>query len=818
MLFQRSFPMEIFWQDLRYSMRMLWKSPGFTLIAVVALALGIGANTAIFSVVNAVVLRPLPYPSPEKLVWIWETSPVNEIKQEVASYPNFNDWRQQNQSFEGMAAFAGSYLFLTSPDGTPERLSGAVVVGDFFKVLGVQPMLGRTFLPEENQGGNQRAVILSHGLWQQRFGGKRELLEQTVMLQGNPFTVVGIMPPQFQHPQPGMSQPPQLWIPLDVKVERARRGDFLGVVARLKPSVSIEQARAEMATIAGRLEHSYPATNAGWSTIVLPLHERFVGDFRRPLVLMLGAVGFLLLIACANVANLLLARATMRFKEIAVRTALGARRGRIVRQLLTEHVLLALMGGALGLLLAFWGIDALLALSPRDIPRLDATGIDRWVLLFTLTVSLGTGVIFGLLPALSASKLNLNELMKEGGRSSIESSRGNRLRNVLAVSEIALSLLLLVGAGLLVKSFLRLQDVKPGYNPSHVLTAELNPPASRYAENTQIVNFYDQLLTQLAAQPGVQSAGLTTALPLSGGGDVLAFSIEGQSLGTNERVPDAEARVVSPDYFRTMEIPLLRGRLLDGRDGPDAPFAMVISDSLVRRYFRNEDPLGKRITFGDPSAKDARWYNVVGVVGDVRQADLADEPYAQVYRSSRQVPRRAQTIVVRTAGDPQAFVETLRSQLSALDPQQALYNVRTAEQVVAESIAKPRFNMLLITIFAVVALLLAAVGIYGVISYTVTQRTHEIGIRMALGARPFGVFKMVVGQGLVLALIGVGAGLVASFGVMRLLSSLLFGVTPTDVVTLSAVSGMLIFIVVLASYLPARRATKVDPLVALRYE
>ena len=810
--------METFLQDLRYSMRTLWKSPGFTVIAVVALALGIGANTAIFSVVNAVLLRPLPYQSPERLVWIWETSPINEIKQEVASYPNFNDWRQQSQSFDSMCAFVGTNLILTGTDGTPERLPGAAIVGDFFSVLGVQPMLGRAFFPEENQGGAQRAVILSHALWQRRFGGNRELVGQTVTLQGNPFTVVGVMPPQFQHPEPGVRQPPQLWVPLDVKDPRGRRSDFLSVIARLKSNASIEQARAEMANIAGRLEQSYPATNAGWSTIVLPLHERFVGDVRRALLLLLGAVGFLLLIACANVANLLLARATMRFKEIAVRTALGARRGRIVRQLLTEHVLLALIGGTLGLLLAYWGIDALLALSPGDIPRLEAIGIDRWVLLFTLTVSLATGVIFGLLPALSASKLNLNELMKEGGRSSTEGSRGNRLRNGLAVSEVALSLLLLIGAGLLIKSFLRLQDVKPGYNPGHVLTAELTPPATRYSENQQIVNFYDQLLGQLSTQPGVQSAALTTGLPLSGGGDVLAFSVEGRTQGTNERVPDAEARVVSPDYFRTMEIPLLRGRQLTERDGPDAPFAIVISDSLARRYFGNEDPLGKRITFGDPNAKDARWYNIIGVVGDVRQADLAAEPYAQVYRSYRQTPRRAQTIVVRTAGDPHAFVETLRKQLSALDPQQALYNVRTAEKVVAESIARPRFNMLLITIFAVVALLLAAVGIYGVISYTVTQRTHEIGIRMALGARPLDVFKMVVRQGLVLALVGVGAGLAASFGVMRLLRSLLFGVTPTDFVTLAGVSGILILIAVLASYIPARRATKVDPLTALRYE
>ena len=807
--------METIWQDLRYSLRTFWKTPGFALIAILALALGIGANTAIFSVVNAVLIRPLPYAAPEQLVWIWESSPANEIPQEVASYPNFNDWRQQSQSFNGMAGFVSNNSFLTATDGTLERIPSGAVVGDFFSVLGVIPMYGRTFLPDE---GESRVVILSHALWQRRFGGDPQIVGQQIAMQGGQTTVVGIMPPHFQHPEPGLKVQPQLWVPLNTKNITARRGDFLGVVARLKPGATVEQARAEMKNIAERLAQQYPATNANWTTIVLPLHERFVGNVRPALLLLLGAVGFLLLIACANVANLLLARATTRLKEIAIRSALGAGRRRIMRQLLTENIVLALLGGGVGLLLAFWGVAALRALSPRDIPRLDAIGIDRWVLLFTLGISVATGVIFGLLPTLGASKLNLNELMKEGGRGGSDGRSRSRLRSALVVGEIALSLLLLIGAGLLVKSFLRLQDTKPGYNPTNLLTAELTPPSSKYKENQQIVNFYDQLLEQLKHQPGVKAAGLTSALPLSGGGDVLGFAVEGRQVNTNERAPDAEARIISPDYFHAMEIPLLRGRLFNESDNTEAPFALVISDSLARRYFRDEDPLGKRITFGNPAAKDVRWYGIVGVVGDVRQADLANQPYEQIYRSYRQVPRRALTVMARTTGDPLAFVETLRNQVRAVDPQQTIYNVRTAEIVLAESIARPRFNMLLITIFAVVALLLATVGVYGVISYTVSQRTQEIGIRMALGARPRDVLKMVVGQGLLLALIGVGAGLIASFAVMRLLVSLLYGVTPTDFATFATVSAALMLIVAIASYIPARRATKVDPLVALRYE
>jgi putative ABC transport system permease protein len=812
--------METLWQDLRYGVRTLWKAPGFTAVAVLALALGIGANTAIFSVVNAVLLRPLPYKAPERLGWSWGTSPVNDIKQEVASYPDFNDWRQQSQSFESMGGFSNATPILTSTDGEPERVPGAVVVGDFFSVLGVEPMLGRKFLPEENESGKHRVVILSHGLWQRRFGGDPKIVGQNVTLQGNQFMVVGVMPPQFQHPNPGARQPAQLWLPLEVtnNLLQSRRGDFLSVVGRLKTGISIEQARAELNGIAGRLEQQYPQTNRGWSTLVVPLHERFVGDVRPALLLLLGAVGFLLLIACANVANLLLARSTTRLREIAIRTALGAGRRRIVRQLLTENLALALAGGALGLLFAFWGIDALLALSPGNIPRLEAIGLDRTVLLFTLGISLATGVVFGLLPALSASNPNLNEMLKESGRSATEGGRGGRLRSALAVAEIALSLVLLIGAGLLVRSFMRLQEVQPGFNPEHLLTAELTLPAAKYAENQQVVNFYDQLLAQLAQQPGVQAATLTSALPLGGGGDVLAFAVEGRPQAPTDRTPDAEARVISPDYFRTMQIPLLRGRLLNERDAQDAPLAAVINETLARHYFPGEDALGKRITFGDPQAADPRWQTIVGIVADVRQSGLNEEPYAQIYRSYRQAPRRAATVVIRTAGAPLEAVGALRQQVWALDRQQPLYNVRTAAQVLADSIARPRFNTLLITIFAAVALALATVGIYGVISYTVTQRTHEIGIRMALGARPFDVFKMVVGQGLRLALIGVGLGLVASFAVMRLLASLLYGVRPTDLVTFAGVSGLLTMIVLVACYIPARRATKVDPMVALRYE
>jgi predicted permease len=807
-------------KDIQYAIRQLLKHRAFALIAILALALGIGANTAIFSVVNAVLLRPLPYPQAEQLVWLWGTNPLNDIPKETASYPDYADWRAQAQSFQAMGAFAQTSPILTGSDGEPERLPGGYAMGDFFSVIGVEPALGRKFLPEEFETGKNRVVILSHALWQRRFGGDPKIVGQEISISGNPHTVIGVLPASFQDPVPEATKVLQLWLPLAVSdnLRNSRRGDFLNVVARLKPGVQIEAARSEMKGIAARLEKQYPDTNTQWGVIVQPLHETLTGDVRPALLILLSAVAFLLLIACANVANLLLARASSRQREIAIRAALGASRGRVVRQLLTENILLSLCGGGLGLLFAWWGIQALLALSPGNIPRLGSIGIDREVLFFTLGVSLVTGVLFGLVPALTASRPDLNNTLKEGGRSSAEGAAGRRLRSSLAVAEIALSLVLLVGAGLLIRSFIRLQDVRPGFNSQHLLCIDLALPSAKYKEDQQTVNFFDQLLASLAQQPGIQSAAVAAGLPLGGGADFLAFSVEGRVLSRTDRTPDAEARVVSPDYFRTMQIPLRSGRVLSDRDVPGQPDAVVVSETLVKKYFPGQDPLGKRLTFGDPQAKDAQWYTVVGVVGDVRGVSLNEEPYGQLYTSYRQNPRRALTLVVQTAADPTTMLGSVRERIWSLDRQQPLYNVRTAEEVLAKSIARPRFNMLLITILASVALVLAAVGIYGVISYSVTQRTHEIGVRMALGASAGDVLKLVVGQGMLLAGIGLVLGLLAAFGVTRIMATLLFGVTATDPVTYFGLALLLGLIALIACYIPARRATKVNPVTALRAE
>jgi putative ABC transport system permease protein len=811
--------METLLKDARYALRQLLKHRAFSLIAILALALGIGANTAIFSVVNAVLLRPLPYPAPERLVWLWGTNPLNDIPKENASYPDYVDWRAQAQSFQAMGGYAQTSPILTG-EGEPERLPGAYVMGDFFTALGVEPALGRKFLPEENETGKNRVVILSHALWQQRFGGDPKIIGQQIQISGNPHTVVGVLPANFQDPIPGATKTMQLWLPLAAtdQMRQSRRGDFLNVIARLKPQASLESARAEMTGIAARLEKQYPDTNTQWGVIVQPLHETLTGDVRPALLILVSAVAFLLLIACANVANLLLARASSRQREIAIRAALGASRGRVVRQLLTENVVLSLCGGGLGLLFAWWGIQALLGLSPGNIPRLGSISIDREVLFFTLGVSLITGVLFGLVPAFTASRPDLNNTLKEGGRSAAESAGGRRLRSALAVAEIALSLVLLVGAGLLIRSFLRLQEVRPGFNPQHLLCVDLALPSAKYKEDQQSVNFFDQLLGALAQQPGVQGAAVSEGLPLGGGGGFLAFAVEGRLLARTDRTPDAETRVVSPDYFRTMQIPLRTGRLLNERDVTGAPDAVVISETLVKKYFPGQDPIGKRLTFGDPQAKDVEWYTVVGVVGDVRGVSLNEEPYGQLYTSYRQTPRRALTLIVQTAGEPTAMLGTVREKIWALDRQQPLYNVRTAEQVLEKSIARPRFNMLLITILASVALVLAAVGIYGVISYSVTQRTHEIGVRMALGASAADVLKLVVGQGMLLAGMGVVLGLLAAFALTRIMATLLFGVTATDPFTYFGLAFVLTAIAFLACYIPARRATKVNPVNALRAE
>ncbi|MGA9774079.1 MAG: ABC transporter permease [Blastocatellia bacterium] len=805
-------------QDVRFSLRMFAKKPGFAFVVVLALALGIGANTAIFSVVNTVLLRPLAYRNSDRLIWLRETNPSADIKEETLSPPNYLDWKTQSQSFEDMGAFASTRVTLTSGSGEPERINAAYVADGFFSVLGAEAKIGRTFTPEEDRPGAQPVAVLSNGIFERRFGSDSNLIGNTITVNGHAFTVVGVMPKDFQTPKPDDRRPPEMWLPLAVDYNKEhRRGDYLNAIARLKTDRTVEQARAEMETITGRLEQQYPDTNSGWGAIVMPLHERFVGDIRPALMVLLGAVCFLLLIACANVANLMLARSTARQKEIAIRTALGARRSRIIQQLLTESVMLSLTGGALGLLFAFWGVEVLTSLSPGSIPRLSEIGVDGRVLAFTLGISLLTGIIFGLLPALQASNPNLNETLKEGGRSSVEGTRGGRLRNVLAVAEVALALVLLIGAGLMARSFMRLQDVNPGFDAQRVLTVGLFLPSTKYKEGPQLVAFYKELLSRTESLPGVVSAGAIDTLPLDVGGNVLGFAIEGRPpQQPGDDTPDAEHRVVSADYFRAMGIPLLRGRLFEEQDGPNAPQAILINETMANRYFPGEDPVGKRINLGDPESNP--WQTIVGIVRDTRHEALSADPYSQMYAVHTQSPRRSLALVLRTSSDPLSLVSAIRSRIADMDSDLPLSNMRTMEQILSESIMRPRFNMLLITIFAVVAMVLASVGIYGVISYSVSQRTHEIGVRIALGARPGDIFRMVVGQGLKIALAGVGAGLVAALALTRVMVSLLYGVQATDPLTFAAISAALTAIVIMASYIPARRATKVDPMISLRYE
>jgi putative ABC transport system permease protein len=802
-----------FIQDLRYSFRLLLKNPGFTIVAVLTLALGIGANTAIFSVVNSLLLRPLPYPDAQQLVWIWGTNPKNDIPQEAASAPDFADWKSRNQSFAEMAAFSRTALILNT-EGEPERLLGGAVTDGFFSVLRAQPKMGRVFLPEEDRPGANRVVILSERLWQRRFGADPHIIEKSITLTGNPYTVVGVMGADFLNPRPGDLQPAELWVPLRLNYATAgRRSDFLGVIARLKPGLTLVQAQTEMTTIASNLEEQYPTTNDGWSAKVLTLHERFVGDVSRTLLVLMGAVCFLLLIACANVANLLLVRASSRRKEIAIRAAMGASRMRLTRQLLTESLVLSLFGGALGLLSAVWGLNILVSFIPGNLPRLSEIALDNRAMIFTLSISLLTGIVFGLIPALQASTPSLNDCLKEGGKEAASLGGSNRIRNVFAIVEVALALVLLAGAGLMMKSFLKLQDVNPGFDPNRVVTMQVQLPSSRYKEEVQLANYGTQLLEKIATMPGVEAAALVSDVPLSGGGDILAFSIEGISRSPSDPIQDADAHVVSPDYFKTLGIQLKGGALFSSQDLINSPGVVVISETMAKRYWGDEDPIGKRI-----STDGEKWMKIIGIVADVRHKTLNKEPYPQMYAPIAQNPRRTLTILARSSTDPASIIPALRHQVRELDANVPVFNVRTMEQILADFIAPPRFNAMLIVLFAVLALLLAAVGIYGVISYGVTQRRHEIGIRMALGARPAEILKMVVGQGLKLVLIGIGLGLVAVFLLTRLLSKLLFEVSATDPITFVLVSLILTGVALLACLVPARRAAKTDPMVALRYE
>jgi putative ABC transport system permease protein len=812
--------MDDFLKDIRYGIRSLLKHPGFTAIAVITLALGIGANTATFSVINAVLLRPLPYHEPDRLVTIWEESPQRGMFEMPVSLANLRDWADQNHTFEQISAYTFSNLNLTGA-GEAKQLLAVKSSANLFSLVGVAPLHGRVFRPEEDKAGAARVVILGHALWQNRFESDPRIVGRSLTLNNQSYTVVGVMPSSFQFPVgfgylgKVLKEPIDLYVPIAAGSKEIRRGSYsFFAIGRLKPGVPIDRARAEMTTIEGRLEQQYPDSNTGIGIRLLPTHEQTVKEIRPALLVLLGAVAFLLLIACVNIANLLLARAASRQKEIAIRTALGASRRRVVRLLLTESLLVSLAGGCLGLLLALWGTYALMALAPENIPRLNEVGVDARVFGFTLAVSLVTGIIFGLVPAVQASKPDLNEALKEGSRGSMGSAGGMRTRSVLVAVEVALSLVLLVGAGLMIKSFLRLQQMNLGFNPDNVLAVSLTLSNAKYPEDRQQAAFFQEALERLQTLPGIQSAGATTGLPLTldiSGSD---FRIEGRSDPEAGKEMIINTRSVSPCYFRALGIALIKGRDFSDRDKSEAPKAAIINDDLARVYFPNEDPIGKRITFDDR----ASWISIVGVIGDVKQLGLDSNAKPEVYFPYLQVASPSMSLVVRTASNPLSLAAAVKSQLQMIDRDVPIDEAKTMQQLLTESISGRRFNMLLLTVFAVVALVLAMVGIYGVMSYTVTQRTHEIGIRVAIGAQPRDVFRMVIRQGMILAITGVAFGLVGAFGLTRLMTTMLFGVEPTDPPTFVSIAVLLTGVALLACYVPGRRATKVDPLVALRYE
>jgi putative ABC transport system permease protein len=786
-------------QDIRYGFRMLWKNPGFTLIAVLALALGIGANTAIFSVVNAVLLRPLPYKDADRLVYIG------------LSLPDYRDVEESNQVFDGMAVFASNQYNLTGTENA-EQVLGAVVSTNFFPLLGTA-QLGRTFSAADDR---EPLAVISYDLWQRRFGGQQDVLGKTLGLSGKPHTIVGVMPPEFQFPNSQF----KVWVPLGSAMEATpeqaqnRQLRIFRSIAHLKPGVTLAQAQADVDAISNRLQQQYPDTNAGVRLRVVSIYERLVGDVRPALLIILGTVGLILLIACANVANLLLARTTAREREIAIRSALGAGRWRVVRQLLTESVLLASIGGALGILLAAWSIDLLPMLGAQDIPRADAIRIDLPVLLFTTGASLLTGLLFGLAPALQALKVNLNESLKEGGRDGIGGSRGRRLRGVLVVAEVALAVVVLIGAGLLIKSFSRLLNVNAGFKTENLLTMNVN--LSNFKEPQKRTALVNQLLEQIKRIPGVERVGGATGLPPQTPQRATNFEVEGLP-NLNPDESGSYFIAATPDYFRALETPLTAGRAFDEHDTETSAPVVIINQSLARRLFPNSSAVGRRLKLVNPE-QTSDWREIVGVVGDIKYSGLDDPGESAIYTPFAQTPFLWSYFMVRTNSSPMNVSASLQRAVSAVDENLTAARIKPMDQLVSETVAQPRFNALLLGIFAALALVLAAVGIYGVISYTVAQRTREIGIRMALGAQGKDVLKLVVGQGMTLALIGVATGLAAAFALTRLMASLLFNVSATDPVTFVLIALLLALVALLACYIPARRAMRVDPMEALRYE
>jgi putative ABC transport system permease protein len=798
-------------KDVRYGFRSLLKRPGFTAIALIALALGIGANTAIFSLVNAIVLQPLPFPESDQLVWVYGNI-RNASNRASVSPADFLDFRAQNKTFEQFAASTTLPQFRNlTGGGEPERLTASVVTGNYFQTLGVAPALGRGFTPENEKPGQDQVTVLSHELWQKRFGGDPNIVNKTIVLDGKACDVIGIMPAGLRLPQAA-----DLWLPLNFDLDpemKMRAAHFLRPIGRLKQGVALAQAQADTDLIAAQLERQFPETNTGWNLRLLSLRDQLVGPSRTPLFILFGAVGLVLLIACANVANLLLVRAAARHKEIALRTALGASRLRILRQMITESLLLAILGGALGALLATWGVELLVTLSEGSLPPTQKIKIDGTVLAFTLLISLVTGILFGLAPAFRTMKLNLIDSMKDGARGAGENTLRNRTRSLLVVFESAVAVMLLIGAGLLVRSLIALQQIDPGFDANNVLTLRVDLARKKYDSADKAANFFQELEGRIGSLPGVQSVGLVTELPLSGQLNDLPFNVEGRPAVTPDQAFDADWRRVNQQYFNALRIPLLRGRNFTEQEVRQGDKVLIVSQQLVDTVFPNEEPLGKRLVTALGDTK----FEIIGVVGDIRHQSLGGQPFPAMYMPTRQ--SGGTNIVIRTQGaDPLSLVSGVRKEVQAMDPDQPIAAIRTMNDWVNLSVAAPRYRTTLLALFAALAMVLAATGIYGVMSYSVAQRTHEIGVRMALGARQLDVLKLVVRQGMVLALVGVVLGLAGAFALTRVMATLLFGVTAKDPITFGAVAALLLAVAFIACFVPARRATKVDPLVALRYE
>jgi putative ABC transport system permease protein len=810
--------MNTFLRDLRYGVRVLLKQPGFTFVAVLTLALGIGANTAVFSVVNAVLLRPLPYPQPERMVYVWETKLSDPAVEDAISPQNFTDIRARNQSFDSYFAYNNTSFTLTA-DQQPEALTGVQASADFARVVGLAPSLGRMFTADEDAPGKDHVALIGDALWKRRFGASNQIIGQSVQLNGEPYTIIGVLPPNFNFP----SQTTEVWTPLALDLSKYSRGTaFLSGAARLKPDVTLAQAQADLQNIAEQLKQEIQGFNPDFGVRVEPVREHLFGRLERPLMVLLGAVGLVLLIACVNVGNLMLGRATTRWRELAVRSALGASRWSLVRLLLVESVLLAVVGGGAGLMVASYGIDALLAINPATVPVRGKIAMDGSVVVFTLVISLVTGMLFGLAPAWQAAKTDVNQALRENSRSATGARRLKLIRSALVVAEISLSLVLLLSAGLLIESLWKLMQINPGFDSEKAVCCRIDLPRARYPQERQQAAFFRRVLEQVRATPGIESAGLATSMPFSGSRGTSSFNIEGRAVSPGANGPSADRHQAAPGYFAAMGIPLRAGRDFTETDDVEHPGVVIINEAAAKRFWPDENPLGKHISIG--MGVEVKLYGhavqreIIGVIGNIKHEELKADFQPEMYLPAYQVPALSMMLVARGPVGASSLIDAMRSAVQAIDPEQPIRRAMPLDAAIAATVAPQRFVAVLLLFFAALALLLAMVGIYGVMSYSVAQRTQEIGIRIALGAQAPDVLKLIVGQGLMLALSGAAIGIAASIGLTRLMAGLLYGVSPTDPATYLVIGGLLVGVALMACYFPARRATRVDPMVALRCE